>query len=145
MRDDNSLDRLKSRLQEVSGLQFTVENCVQNRINFLDIGIDASGPGNTYQTNVYRKNTDLGKCLNGASECPDRYKCSVVKAYVHRALTHCSTWNLVHQELRRVKQILADNNYPISVVEREVKLALSLPKAGAARCRAAGDYSPPLL
>ena len=121
--DDRCLDKLKTRLQEVSGMQFTVESSVQNRISFLDIDID--GTGNTYQTRVHRKTTDLGKCLNGASECPDRYKNSVIKAYVHRALTHCSTWELVNQELKRVKQILADNNYPIAAVECEIKLALS--------------------
>ena len=48
-----------------------------------------------------------------------------VKAYVHRALTHHSTWELVHQEIRRIKEILADNNYPIAAVEREIKLALA--------------------
>ena len=125
VRDNNSLDRLKSRLEEVSGLQFTVERSVQNRISFLDIDIDASGAGKTYQTKVHRKKTDMGKCLNGSSECPERYKTSVIRAYVHRALTHCSTWKLVHQELRRIKQILADNNYPVAAVEHEIKLALS--------------------
>ena len=125
VRDNDSLHRLKARLEEVSGLQFTVEYSVDNKISYLDIDIDGSGPGNSYKTKVHRKNTDLGKCLNGASDCPDRYKNSVVKAYVHRALTHCSTWQLVHQELKRVRQILSDNNYPISVIEREIQAALS--------------------
>ena len=123
VRDECSLDRLKTRLQEASGLQFTIERSVQERISFLDIEIDSST--GSHHTKVHRKSTDLGKCLNGASDCPDRYKNSVIKAYVHRALTHCSTWQLVHQELRRVKQILVDNNYPISVIEQEIKLALS--------------------
>ena len=60
VRDDDSLDRLRTRLQEVSGLQFTIERSTQNRISFLDINIDASR-GN-HQTEVHRKSTDLGKC-----------------------------------------------------------------------------------
>ena len=35
VRDNNSLDMLKRRLEETSGLQFTVENSVQNRISFF--------------------------------------------------------------------------------------------------------------
>ena len=80
VRDMDSLERLKICLEEVSGLQFTIDCSVQNRIKFLDIDIDASDPERKFQTKVYRKSTDVGMCLNGASECPDRYKNSVIKA-----------------------------------------------------------------
>ena len=64
VRDDDSLDRLRTRIQEISGLQFTIEHSVQNRICFLDIDIDASG--DIHRTKVHRKTTDLGKCIANA-------------------------------------------------------------------------------
>ena len=120
--DTASLQRLKSRLEEVSGLSFTVEDSIENSINFLDVNIDYKD-GN-YITSVYRKPTDNGRCLNGKSECPDRYKSSVVRAYVHRALKHCSTWPLVHQELQRIKQVLVNNNYDLATIDQQIQATI---------------------
>lgn len=123
VRDQDALQQLKSRLETVSGLSFTVEESVEEKINFLDISIDtADGP---FVTSVHRKPTDAGRCLNYQSQCPQRYKSSVVRAYVHRALTHCSSWPLVHQELRRIKQTLADNSYDIEFVDDQINLTLN--------------------
>ena len=123
VKDDSALDSLKTRLEVASGLNFTVEDSIEHRISFLDVAIDASNV--TYATSVHRKPTDAGKCLNANSECPARYKVSVIRAYVNRALKHCSSWPLVHQELRRVKQILADNEYDARTVDKQIQLALS--------------------
>ena len=68
----------------------------------------------------------MGRCLNGASQCPDRYKDSVIKAYVRRALTHCSTWELVHKEMGRVKQILTNNNYPVLAIDKHIRDAVTV-------------------
>ena len=68
----DALQDLQRRLGSQPGLEFTIEYSVENRINFLDVSVDASGP-NT-KTDVYRKPTDAGKCLHGQSECPMRYK-----------------------------------------------------------------------
>ena len=88
----------------------------------MDVSIDAEG--GRYTTSVFRKPTDEGKCLNGSSACPRRYKDSVIKAYVHRALKHCSTWPLLHQELQRIRQILTDNNYELKSIDQEIKTAI---------------------
>ena len=119
VQDMASLQRLKSRLEEVSGLRFTVEDSIANKISFLDVSIDAS-EGN-FITSVYRKPTDNERCLNGKSECPQRYKEGVVRAYVHRALKHCSSWPLVHQELRRIKQVLINNDYDLTTIDRQIQ------------------------
>ena len=89
-------------------MTFTIEDSIENIINFLDVSIDARDTN--FTTSVYRKETNDGRCLNGKSECPACYTDSVFKAYVHRALTHCSTWPLVHQELQRIQII----QYPSS-------------------------------
>ena len=120
--DEEQLMRLKSKLEEKSLLKFTIEMSVDNRIPFLDVQVDASG-GN-FTTSVYRKPTDTGNCLNGLSESPDKYKESVIRAYVHRALTHCTTWALIHQEFERIRSMLVNNNFSLSDIDRQIKTQL---------------------
>ena len=64
-----------------------------------------------FTTKVYRKPTNIGLCLNGHSECPEKYKSSVIAAYMKRAITHCSSWKDVHHELNFVAQQLVNNGY----------------------------------
>ena len=120
--DKDHLMCLKSELENKSILKFTVEMSVNNTIPFLDVAVDASD--NAYVTSVYRKPTDNGKCLNGLSESPDKYKESVVRAYIHRALTHCSTWALVHQEFDRIKHILVSNNFSLTEIDNQIQKQL---------------------
>lgn len=100
-------------------LNFTSELSIDNKIPFLDVNVDAST--GKFLTSVYRKPTDNGKCLNGASECSETYKQSVVRSYIHRALKHCATWPLVHQELNRVKQLLVSNNFTQTDINKEIR------------------------
>ena len=101
--------RLKQRLQELSGLNLTIEPSNNNMIQFLDSLVTLQGA--SFNTSVYRKPTDSNKCLNGKSECMQDYKNSVVSAYVHRALKVCSTWQQLHSELQHVRQMIVDNGY----------------------------------
>ena len=117
------LHLLKSQLEQISGLEFTIELSVDDKINFLDVSLD--GSGGAFQTSVYRKATDMGRCLNGSSDCPQRYKESVVNAYVSRAIKHGSSWALVDSELSRVRQMLVNNNYPICMVDRCIRDAIA--------------------
>ena len=121
--DLDSLHELKAKLEEVSELQFTTELNTNDKINFLDVAIDSSNT--CYTTTVYRKPTDAGRCLNGSSVCPDRFKESVIRAYVHRALKHCSNWELFNRELRHIKQLLTNNGYPISLIDSTTNKVLS--------------------
>ena len=122
MKDQDHLSLLKANLEESSGLDFTVELSVGDRINFLDVSLD--GSSGSFRTTVYNKPTDMGRCLNGASICPDRYKESVISAYVNRAMKHCSSWESLHAELSRVKQLLVNNSYPIAAVDKCIHDAL---------------------
>ena len=123
VQDLDSLKHLKDKLEEASGLRFTTELSNNNRINFLDVSIDATS--SEFSTTVHRKPTDAGRCLSGTSLCPDRYKVSVVRAYVHRALKHCSTWELFNRELRHLKQLLSNNGYPISMIDSVANQTIS--------------------
>ena len=121
--DEEQLMLLKSKLEDNSVLRFTVEMSVGNRLPFLDLTVDASDSA-TFVTSVYTKPTDTGHCLNGLSESPDRYKESVLRAYIHRALTHCSTWALVHQEFDRIRHVLVNNNFTLTDIDNQIRRQL---------------------
>ena len=54
------------------------------------------------------------------TECPDRYKRSVIRAYLHRAHKTCSSDHLLRQETLRIKQILINNWFTKTDVDREI-------------------------
>ena len=71
-------------------------------------------------TSVYRKSTNTGDCLNFNSLCPEKYKISVIRTFLHRAHSVTSTWESFHQEIIAVRQLLTNNGYPISLLEKEI-------------------------
>ena len=119
VQDEQQLRMMKETFEANSVLKFTYEMSVRNRIPFLDIDVTLNN--GTYTTTVYRKETNMGKCMNAKSECPDRYKTSVVNSYIRRAFKNCSTWQLFHQEIERAKQMLINNGYSNSEVETSIK------------------------
>ena len=119
VRDEDQLKALKEAFEEQSVLRFTYELSNHNKIAFLDVWIEAEG--GKCVTSVHRKPTDEGNCLNARSECPERYKSSVIKSFVRRALTHCSTWENVSAELTRTRQVLINNGYSNRQVDAEIK------------------------
>ena len=54
------------------------------------------------------------------SSTPDRYKRSVIRAYLHRAHKTCSFDHLLQQETLRIKQILINNGFTNTDVDREI-------------------------
>ncbi|XP_076067661.1 uncharacterized protein LOC143040452 [Oratosquilla oratoria] len=88
---------LKNYLQDASGLTFTIENSVEGSMPFLDILVKQQQ--GKFNIAIYVKLTNKGQCMNGRSECPQRYKNSTIRAYIRRALTHCSTWTKAHTEM----------------------------------------------
>ena len=105
-----------------SVLRFTCEFPQDGVSPFLDVRMRQDRGG--LRTSVYRKSTNLGLCLNGDSECPSKYKTSVISSFVKRALSHCSAWNDVHQELEHITQQLVDNGYTDKVIQRVTRTTL---------------------
>ena len=120
VRDVTQLEELKAAMEQKSVLKFTHEISTDNCIPFLDVFVKTDENG-AISTSVYRKATDGGHCLNACSECPMRYKVSVVRAFVRRATHHCSSWIETDAELARVKQILVNNGYPNHMVDTEIR------------------------
>ena len=79
---------------------------------------------NKFFTEVYRKATNFGLCLNGDSECPVRYKRSAISAYMRRALTHCSTWPSTTMEIDNAAQILVNNGFSNREISLQIKKAM---------------------
>jgi len=59
--------------------------------------------------------------MNPAGECSDRYKNSIITAYLYRAYKTCTTQNLLNQEIFRIKQILINNGFSNRQVDSEVR------------------------
>ena len=117
--DDDDLSNIQTALQENSVLTFTIEKSQEDKMPFLDVLIQRENNG--FNTTVYTKPTNIGRCLNARGECPETYKRSVVSAYVNRALTHCSTWRQTHAELDRIRQLLTNNGYREEMVENCIR------------------------
>ncbi|KAF2354160.1 hypothetical protein FHG87_015087, partial [Trinorchestia longiramus] len=104
-----SLEELKNSFERNSVLKFTSELGLQNKINFLDVHIEAKG--NNYETSVYQKPTNTGIYLHANSETPQRYKNSTIKALIHRTYKISSSWQLFHSSIVKLKQALINNGY----------------------------------
>ena len=64
------------------------------------------------------KDTNDDSCLNYNSICPLRYKEGLIKTFLHRAFALSSDWKSFHIEIKRIKELLVNNNYPIALIDR---------------------------
>ena len=111
--------KLKKTMEDHSVVKFTYELSQNNTLPFLDILTHYDT--DRFASSVYVKPTDAGICLNGNSECPDRYKEAVIISYVKRAWTTCSSHEYFHAEISRVKQVLVNNSYTNTLIDNTIK------------------------
>ena len=117
--DEELLVNLKDEMTVISGLNFTIEIAVENKLPFLNVLIDKTERG--IKATVYRKPTDAGQCLNAAGECPLQYKTSVIKGFLYRAKKLTSEKVDMMLEISRAKQVLVNNGYSNSLVDAEIR------------------------
>jgi hypothetical protein len=118
VRDEEHLKKLRIAFELNSVLKFTYELGQNRTLPFLDVFVEVKD--NSVVTKVYRKPTDIGRVLNAASECPERYKKSTIRALIHRAFKTCSTEGDLNTELRNCKQILVNNGFTNSTIDEEI-------------------------
>ena len=94
-----------------------------NTFNFVDLSLNLNQEGK-FSSAVCIKPTDQGLYTNFNSNTPLAYKKSVVKTLIHRALKYSSDWDAYRNEINRIKQVLADNNYPQRMIEETVNKSL---------------------
>ena len=117
--DSDVLMLLKDEMMVISGMNFTIEKSVDNKLPFLNVLVERTD--NEVKSTVYRKPTDVGRCLNALSDCPDRYKLSVIKGFFFRAKTLCSDKADMMLEINRAKQILVNNGYTNRLIDDEIR------------------------
>jgi hypothetical protein len=117
--EEEELQSLKEEMMNISGLNFTIEKSVDNKLPFLNVLVERTG--NTVKSSVFRKPTDVGRCLNALSECPDRYKVSVIRGFLFRAKSLCSDKTTYMTEISRSKKILVNNGYSNRMIDTEIK------------------------
>ena len=110
---------IKKAMEENSVLKFTCEKAIDGQLPFLDVLTMYTTEN--FTTKVYVKPTDNGNCLNGISECPDKYKETVILSYVKRAWTTCSSYPSFQSEIARVKQLLVNNGYTNRMIDNTIK------------------------
>ncbi len=96
---------------------------------FLDVLVTQTEEN--FSTTVYIKPTNPGQCLNGRSECPQRYKDSTIAAYIRRVITQCSEWKEVHEEIKKKsRNVLLNNGFTAEEINKQIKKILNDIAAG---------------
>jgi len=93
-----------------------IEN--NKQISFLDILIKKTTA--KFETQFFTKITNTGDCINFKSIAPDRYKTGVIKTMLHRAYKVSNNWFNFNSEIKRLKQLFTNNNFPMSVIDKEI-------------------------
>ena len=91
-----------------------------NKLNFLDLTIKRN-EDLTFSTSTYHKPTFTGVYLNWNSLTARKYKINLIKCLLDRIWKICSTEEQKHIEINEMKENLLANNYPISIIENQVK------------------------
>ena len=116
--NSDQLTDIKDLFEQNSVLTFTYELHNNNKLPFLDVSVTSTNSG--FKTAIHYKPTDHGMCLNAHSNCPEKYKRSVIHNFIHRAYKYSQTWDSFHNEMLHIKQTLINNNYSNSTVDEEI-------------------------
>ena len=91
-------------------IHFTWEEEKDNRLSFLDISVYRDTDG--FVTSIHRKNTFSGIYTNYMSFISDKYKHSLVSTLLYRAYMISSSYQILHEEIVKLKEVLKSNSYP---------------------------------
>ena len=118
----NSQDKVTDILTYLNGqhpnIRFTVEHEKDRSLPFLDTTVYR---GLTrFNTTIYRKKTFTGVYLNWTSLTSKRYKLGLIYCLLDRIWKICNEEKMRNAEIEKLRQILAKNDYPDFVVDREI-------------------------
>ena len=97
-------------------IKFTYELENDNRLPFLDVNVfrDAG----KFSSTVHRKATFSGVYSNFRSFMPVSYKKGLISTLLYRAFMISSTYQLLHEEIEKLKKIFSKNGYPSKFVDK---------------------------
>ena len=101
-----------------SSLSFTIEEENNGQLPFLDVIVERCD--SSFLTSVYRKPTFTGLYLDWHSFVPKFRKLNLIRCLSYRALNICSDCN-IENELKAVKDIFIDNEYPEDVIDVNIR------------------------
>ena len=99
-------------------IKFTYEKQIEHKLPFLDILISNN---ENLQTSVFHKKTYTGLLLNYSSFVPDSYKYGLIKTLIDRIYKISSTWTSFDVDLKNLKQVLLNNQYPLTMIDNVIK------------------------
>lgn len=63
-----------------------------------------------------------GLMLRCVALCPKQWKIGLVRCFLHRAFSICGSWELFHNEIKRLTRLFGINGYPRPIVSRITRL-----------------------
>ncbi|CAF1424651.1 unnamed protein product [Adineta steineri] len=77
-------------------------------------------------TKIYRKPTFTGLMTKWDSFVPKTHKYNAISSLVYRAIKICSTHKHIHEEFKFIRQLAANNGYPMNFVDSIIRRQLDL-------------------
>ena len=103
-------------------MNFSLEKEDNGCLPFLDVKITKS---ETFITSLYKKPTFSGIYLNFKSHVPDTYKKGLIFCLLFRIYSICSNWQIIHDEICKLKCVLLKNKYPLNFTNSCINIFLS--------------------
>ena len=100
-------------------IKFTFEAEQNGVLPFLDVYIDINN--NSLTTNIFRKSTYTGLLTNYFSFTSFSYKLSLIRTLCDRVYKLNNSWQGIHNDFEKTKNILKKNMYPPSLIDRTFK------------------------
>ena len=117
----DEINMIQETFQNNSVLNFSQETNINNKIPFLGVLIGTSNI-DRFTTSTYKKSTNIDPCnLYFHSECPFRYKRTIIKTLISRAKLLSSCRTIFLNELKNIKQTLIYYGFPNYIVDTEIK------------------------
>jgi hypothetical protein len=91
----------------------------------LDVRVSRSTSTNVFTTTIYRKPTFTGLMTNWNSFVPFSYKKASVVSMHQRALSVCSIYSLLDEELNKIRHYSHLNGYPRDFVDTRIGIGLT--------------------
>ena len=106
-------------------IKFTYETEANSSLPFLDVRVTRPAERHTFETTIYRKRTFTGLVINWNSFVPLQYKKASIDSMVRRAISICSTYELLSAEFKQIRQYGLANGYPGSFIDTHIGVGLS--------------------
>ena len=102
--------------QQHPNMKFTCEEEKDKQLSFLDILIKRDN--NKFSTSLYRKETFSGVYSNFHSFMSSSYKKGLIFTLLHRIFVITSSYEILHEEICKLKNILLKNAFPLFLIDQ---------------------------